>query len=155
MNIIKHRTHHDDESYLLNFVYVDHPTAGFSFPCDKLGSVDESKMSVEGRKNYNACLTGAVRMLNDGLVVVTPVINKGVEAYPNHWVEPAIGECDRCGSEVELHGFTNTCSQCETDYNMSGQMLAPREFWNEDTGEHLSDILNIDSCSTDALFDCE
>src|SRR5271155_2348772 len=152
MRIIKQRTHHQDVTYLLNFVYVDHPTAGFSFPCDKLGSVNEAKMSVEGRKNYNACLAGAVRMLNDGLVVVTPVINKGVESYPNRWVEPAIGECDRCGSEVSLDGFTNTCANCHADYNQSGQLLGPRSDWGSETNEHLSDILNIDSCSTDALF---
>lgn len=54
---------------------------------------------------------------------------------------PAIGECS-CGYEVELGGFTNTC-ECGADYNSSGQMLAPRECWGEETGESLCDILRI------------
>ncbi len=52
---------------------------------------------------------------------------------------PAIGKC-HCGEEVVLDGFICECD-CGADYNMSGQRLAPREQWGEDTGEHLSDIL--------------
>ena len=55
---------------------------------------------------------------------------------------PAIGKCDECNQTVELSGFTNTCD-CGADYNMSGQRLAGREQWGEETGESLSDILNI------------
>jgi len=56
--------------------------------------------------------------------------------------ERKIGECEDCGYPVPLLGFTNTCV-CGTDYNMSGQRLAPREQWGEETGESLSDILRI------------
>ena len=42
--------------------------------------------------------------------------------------------CD-CGEDVECHDFTNTC-QCGADFNMSGQRLAPRDQWGEETGEH-------------------
>jgi len=48
-------------------------------------------------------------------------------------------ECD-CGEEVYCDGFTNTC-ECAADYNSSGQRLAPREQWGEETGESLADIL--------------
>lgn len=48
----------------------------------------------------------------------------------------------RCGRELETPGFTNTCD-CGADYNWAGQELAPREQWGEETGESLSDILNI------------
>jgi hypothetical protein len=54
----------------------------------------------------------------------------------------AVGLCD-CGCKVHLSGFTNTCDRCSADYNSSGQRLAPREGWGEETGEHLSDILNV------------
>jgi len=54
---------------------------------------------------------------------------------------PAIGQCG-CGKHVELSGFTNTCD-CGADYNSSGQRLADRAQWGEETGEHLSDILRI------------
>lgn len=47
-----------------------------------------------------------------------------------------------CGSEVVCEGFTNTCV-CGADYNFAGQLLAPRSQWGEETGESLSDILNI------------
>jgi hypothetical protein len=57
-------------------------------------------------------------------------------------VAPAVGKCD-CGQHVELTGFTNTCTRCQADYNGSGQRLAPREQWGEETGEHLADILRI------------
>ena len=55
--------------------------------------------------------------------------------------DPAIGLCD-CGREVELSGFTNTCD-CGRDYNWGGTLLAPREQWGEETGEHLADIMRI------------
>ena len=46
---------------------------------------------------------------------------------------PATLKC--CGTWLELGKFTNTCSKCGTDYNSSGQQLAARHFWGEETGE--------------------
>ena len=57
--------------------------------------------------------------------------------------EQAMGPCDVCGHEVVLSGFTCTCDYCGADYNSSGQRLAPREQWGEETGESLADILRI------------
>lgn len=48
-----------------------------------------------------------------------------------------------CGQEVLCMNFTNTCD-CGADYNMSGQQLAPREQWGEETGESVGDILQAD-----------
>ena len=56
---------------------------------------------------------------------------------------PAIGECS-CGRHVALTGFTNTCD-CGADYNMSGQRLAPRSQWGEETGETADDILQAEA----------
>lgn len=50
-----------------------------------------------------------------------------------------IVECD-CGEEIYCDSFTNTC-ECGADYNWSGQRLASREQWGEETGESISDIL--------------
>ncbi len=36
-----------------------------------------------------------------------------------------------------------TCDRCGADYNSSGQMLADRSQWGEETGESLADILRI------------
>ena len=61
----------------------------------------------------------------------------------NRLLSAAVGACNGCGSEVVLSGFTNTCD-CGKDYNMSGQELAPREQWGEETGESVADILMAD-----------
>lgn len=45
--------------------------------------------------------------------------------------------CD-CGKEIECHHFTNTCN-CGADYNHSGQRLATRRQWGEETNEHWMD----------------
>jgi hypothetical protein len=51
-----------------------------------------------------------------------------------------IWRCD-CGEEVYLDRFTNTCYGCGSDYSMSGELLAPREQWGAETGEHWTDCV--------------
>ena len=50
--------------------------------------------------------------------------------------------CD-CGQRIVCYGFTNPCD-CGADYNMSGQRLAPRSQWGEETGESVADVLAAD-----------
>lgn len=45
--------------------------------------------------------------------------------------------CD-CGRKVHCSEFTNGCD-CGRDYNWNGQLLAPRQHWGEETGEHWSE----------------
>jgi hypothetical protein len=45
-----------------------------------------------------------------------------------------------CGRTVECPDFTNTC-ECGRDYNWAGQLLAPRRFWGEETGEAPEDCV--------------
>jgi len=52
-------------------------------------------------------------------------------------------QCD-CGSSVACRNFTNTC-ECGADYNMSGQLLAPRSQWGEETGETADDVLQAEA----------
>ena len=43
-------------------------------------------------------------------------------------------QCD-CGAHLTLHdSWSNECN-CGTEYNGSGQQLAPRSQWGEETGE--------------------
>lgn len=65
-----------------------------------------------------------------------------MEKHIDRQIIPAVGECNHCSRDVYLHGFTNTC-ECGIDYNMSGQELAHRSHWGEETGESLADILSI------------
>lgn len=55
-------------------------------------------------------------------------------------VKRKVGKCV-CGETMTLTDFTNAC-RCGRDYNMSGQLLAPRSQWGEETGEHWSDIVS-------------
>ena len=50
---------------------------------------------------------------------------------------PAEIKC--CGEWLSLGSFTNTCPHCNADYNGSGSLLAQRQFWGEETGEHWSE----------------
>jgi hypothetical protein len=49
--------------------------------------------------------------------------------------------CSCYGNDIVCDQFTNTCGNCEADYNMNGIQLAPRSQWGEETGETYSDIM--------------
>lgn len=100
----------------------DTANSGFAFVCDGAGKVaaDREARVAELRADpgYHA-----------------PVL----EQREHSWSEPAVIRC-ACGSEISLAHFTNTC-QCSRDYDMSGQLLGPRESWGEETGEHWTDCV--------------
>jgi len=52
-----------------------------------------------------------------------------------------VTEVKCCGRWLRCDRFTNTCDTCNADYNMSGQRLAPREQWGEETGEHWTECI--------------
>jgi hypothetical protein len=104
--------------------------SGYGFPCDAAGVVLPLENDC-AKANLAKCLAGEGGIL--------PGVLKTWDTRCTH---PAVGQCERCGAEVYLGGFTNEC-ECGADYNMSGQMLASREVWGEETSEHLSDILSI------------
>lgn len=62
-----------------------------------------------------------------------------LHAQGDHERATLVQACD-CGRQVWCDGFTNTC-ECGADYNSSGQLLAPREQWGEETGEHWTDCV--------------
>ncbi len=43
-----------------------------------------------------------------------------------------------CGRKVDCYQFTNVC-ECGADYNFNGDLLAGREQWGVETGEHWSE----------------
>ena len=97
----------------------------YSFPCDPHGEVDTLRLPLCARRNLRRCLAGTL-----------PVGPGHVENYTYQYRLPRLGRCD-CGERLELVNFTNTCD-CGRDYNSSGQLLAPREQWGAETGEHWS-----------------
>lgn len=161
MKIKSQRTTTYTETYSLTFEYIGSNGSGCAFDCDKEGKVDLSKLhpcailtyteakfgQVTRRENvqYRVGADGEYEPIPGTGEMVTREVSKGeVITYINRQIVPAVGECDCCGRDVHLYGFTNTC-ECGADYNMSGQMLAPREQWGEETGETAADILSFDS----------
>ncbi len=106
-------------------------SCGYSFPCDADGNVIIAADNGAARENYRFCTTGA-----------EDVIDNGIKRREYSYRKAAVGKCV-CGGKVSLDSFTNGC-QCGRDYNMSGQELAPRNHWGEETGESYSDIVNHD-----------
>ncbi len=130
MKILKQADFGVSTSYARSFRYAG-GRSGFSFPCDKNGQ--PKALEKPAQANFEACLTGAV----DGRAVE----DEGVVEYQTPWRTDAVGKCE-CGRKVTLDSFTNTCD-CGADYNRSGQRLACRSQWGEDTGEHYADIARI------------
>lgn len=145
MKIIKQREYHEGPIVRERFFeWENTPGAGAAFECDEDGNVDEAKLADRpaALENYRQCIAGT-RRSNSG----EKIIDRGVREYQlKGYMEPAVGLCDCCGAEVSLGRFTNTCD-CGADYNGSGDLLAPRSQWGEETGESVSDILAVDSHS--------
>jgi uncharacterized CHY-type Zn-finger protein len=123
--IVKQRERVTVTSYSLSYCWNDAPSAGFSFPCTKEGYL--LPLVQAGLDNFIDCITG-----------VNDVEYEGIEEDEHSYTEPAILKCS-CKRNVILDSFTNTCVNCESDYNMQGQLLADRSQWGEETGEHWSE----------------
>ena len=96
---------------------------------------DRSKMTF----NENCFVDGVYDKSRDyGYLNLLKVLDSGKYEikefdYDYTYRVPATLKC--CDTWMELSRFTNTCSKCGTDYNSSGQQLAARHFWGEETGE--------------------
>jgi len=97
---------------------------GYMFECDEHGAMDADRAAR------------CAEILAEG-----EHTDEGIRKFEHTYAIPAVAKCDRCGAHVDLYGFTNTCHGCGADYNMSGDMLADRSQWGEETGESLDDIL--------------
>lgn len=73
-------------------------------------------------------------------LIVEGVLGEDVPFTATRYSHPPILRC-MCGAAVELLDcMTNACDRCGQEYNGSGQALASRECWGEETGEHPSDV---------------
>lgn len=133
IEIIQEAHHEKSTEHRRQFEPVDRCNGSFySFPCDAEGNC-EPFACPEAAINYTRCL----QQVTDGTL-----IDKGVQSWGQTYFVPAVGRC-HCGTEITLDSFTCTCDDCGRDYNQSGQELAPRWQWGEETGESLSDILRV------------
>lgn len=169
MKIIKAREPVEIVEHFRYFTYGDEGR-GFMFRCDEQGNVLlENEASKE---NYRIATSRNITYTKNqefkyvgedehgakyepipgtGTEVTEKVYDHGILKFERHHWDDAVGICEDCGEEVVLSGFTNTCD-CGADYNSSGQRLAPRSQWGEETGESLSDILGIDAHDPEDLL---
>ncbi len=119
--IIRHAEWDEETVYSLDFLYRERLSEGFSFPCDRYGIVDRD-MPLAAKENLRKCLDGTY-----------DVIVQGILENTQNFKIPALARCE-CGQEFELTGDT-VCPRCDREYNSSGQLLADRSLWGEETGE--------------------
>jgi len=126
LEIIERSKHVTQTEYSHDFRWADMPDAGFSFECDKDGNVDKRHTDA-AKSNYKLCIAGEDE---DGRKIKYIGLQKH---HRSHRVG-AVGKC-ACGRKVYLDdSWANTCG-CGLEYNSSGQELAPRSQWGEETGE--------------------
>ena len=149
MKIIQPRTQVQIVEYRKVFKVIGLLGSSMSFECDQNGVVDTQKLGECAQDSYRQCLKGEIRLSTGTYLVDTPIVEDNSRSY---W-QAAVGACDNCGEDVYLEGFTNVCDGCQTDYNMSGQSLRPREEWIEPgSDETLQDILSIDNYDPEDLL---
>lgn len=68
---------------------------------------------------------------------MTRIIRTEIEISGNRIRSIKVMRCD-CSREVWLYDSWCTECDCGLCYNGSGQKLAPRSQWGEETGEHFS-----------------
>jgi hypothetical protein len=121
------------EQHVLIFPLVGDKGSSYTFDCDQYGVIQWHELSGEAAKeNFRKCLVGEHN-----------VERPYMDIYKSSYWSPTIIEC-HCGNEVHCESFTNECYKCHRDYSSSGQLLAPRSQWGEETGESAADILNYD-----------
>lgn len=112
------------------FAYADDSRASWSFPCNKQGKLIAP--TPEARANYERLVTGKI--------YGREVEDLGIVEHLSVYWKDGLLLCD-CGAEFKFgHYWVNICEQCGAEYNGSGQRLAPRAQWGEETGEHPADV---------------
>lgn len=115
--------------YYRAYDYVGRPGCGWWFRCDKDGNIPSSEKSEAYEKAMKALQSGEVD-------------DNGVQERRWTYRVPGVISCDRCAHQVDIDdSWLNTCPHCGADYDGSGNLLAPRSQWGEETGESLADIL--------------
>lgn len=102
------------------FDYVAHPGCGYVFDVTEDGKLIEPVPEAEA--NYRECLTGVVSGQQ--------VVDRGIIRSERSYFNPGRIRCASCG---EPHCLQRGDSQCDCGqlYNACGQMLRPREEWEE------------------------
>jgi hypothetical protein len=95
---------------------------GFSFDCDAEGNPLPG-MNPIARANLEDCKAGRIS--------VTPL---ELHRSEREVMSPPVIRCD-CGQKLTLWNSWATSCDCGREFNGSGQLLADRAQWGEETGE--------------------
>lgn len=128
MKIITPSRYEETVEYSLWFGYKDAPGAAWAPSCTETGAVinpEHAARAEDIRARWDEHFQ---------YIYEEPYVRK----FEHSHRIAAVGKCE-CGRKVELwNAMTNTCD-CGREYNGSGQELAPRHQWGEETGEHWSE----------------
>lgn len=108
---------------------------GFSFPCEKDGTIKFDEMEMAGKENLMYAIQAAER---------GEYYDEGVVDHSREVAEPAVIKCNGCQRHLTLDSLWENECECGCLYNGSGQQLRPREEWGEETGETYADIVTGD-----------
>lgn len=115
---IRKPEHRTDVTYYRQFVKKDNPMVGVWLDSDEHGNIPPEQHQL-----LQECLEDS------------ELVDKGAGSVTNSYYMPGIIRCV-CGEPLELvSAWANECLSCEREYNGFGQLLAPRCFWGEETGE--------------------
>jgi hypothetical protein len=124
------RVRHEDE-YCMVWDSLEYPGSGYSFPCDAAGVIDTESLNPAARENL-------MRLNHDWRGHYTA---PSLECRRHRIVDDAIIKCECCGHRIQLYStWANGCDHCHAEYNGSGQRLADRCQWGEETGETAADL---------------
>lgn len=125
------RGHHEDiKEY--HIVFFTATGGEFSFPCTKAGHLK--------RKGLNSAAVENLRKIEAGEFCT---VRRKFFDYSRTYYHSPQGKC--CDQWMDLGSFINTCDICDADYDSNGSRLSDRQFWGEETGETLADILGPSS----------
>jgi hypothetical protein len=131
MKLIKNSERVTEVTYEAVFDSLEMNGCAYSFPCTWDGQIYPLKNEL-AEANLQ-------KLLTDGMGG-TYTSKPEVRTWKHSYTIAAQWRCD-CGAIVYIAGRDETCERCGADYNASGQRLAPRSQWGEETGETYGDIV--------------
>jgi len=129
--VIRYREREHKTVYSMVFPHdpnaTNYPPRGgwYGFDADENGFVDRDALNPTARENFDYCC------------LMRPW--GWLESWQEEYTVPGLMKCD-CGGELEMWrpGADIHC-KCGRSYTSSGQLLALRSQWGEETGETAAD----------------
>lgn len=122
--IIKQRRVYYETEYRVEYTDRANPGCGFSFPANEEGQIRLIELAAPALANLRIAQADPERY------------TMALKTYTNKSVDDAQIKCDRCAQVVVLaDAWWNVCPTCGADYDGTGNRLAPRSQWGEETGE--------------------